>query len=361
MVFGTNGGFQWKNSSGTVISGLNSSGDMTLSGGLTLGSQQSVVWTNTASGSVGSFTAVQYSNRFAMFPSSNSNAFTIENTSLDNIFTVALASSSVGTLHNTLDNGSGDMTVAGSITVNSGGTMTIGVSGMTFKGDANNPSILISDTANSNYNITIGQASSNGAYFTSAMTGDSIIRGNNTRLLLGVTAEEAGLMITSGYAVTTFNNTLDDGSGNLTILGTGIGGFAQFFNSGTLRPSSLPFTYSVTIPAGTWAGFIQVDMFMTPSSSAYSYIISVSMSGSGLVSGSTYGFAPLTDIQGGSGGNYPQMAFPPLPLKLETTGGSITFSINNANNTSGMTSIFSGNSDQAFNVSIFLVSTSSID
>ena len=67
MVFGTNGGFQWKNSSGTIISGLNSSGDMTLTGGLTLGSQQSVVWTNTSTGSVGSFTAVQYSNRFAEF------------------------------------------------------------------------------------------------------------------------------------------------------------------------------------------------------------------------------------------------------------------------------------------------------
>ena len=221
MVFGTNGGFQWKNSSGTIISGLNSSGDMTLTGGLTLGSQQSVVWTNTTSGNVGSFTAVQYSNRFAMFPTTdNSNAFTIENTSLDNIFTVALASSSVGTLHNTLDNGSGDMTVAGSITVNSGGTMTIGVSGMTFEGDANDPSILIYDTANSNYNITIGQASSNGAYFTNAVTGDSIIRGNYERLLLGVTSEDAGLILTSGYSVTTKNNTLDNGSGDMTIAGS---------------------------------------------------------------------------------------------------------------------------------------------
>ena len=39
MVFGTNGGFQWKNSSGTLIAGISSSGDFSISDQLTIGDE----------------------------------------------------------------------------------------------------------------------------------------------------------------------------------------------------------------------------------------------------------------------------------------------------------------------------------
>ncbi len=246
-----------------------------------------------------------------------------------------------------------------SSTIAMSGVMTVtGPAGFKVEGDANDPTIEVYDTANSSYTIEIGQASSAGAYFTNANVGDSIIRGNYERLLLGVTAEDAGLILTNGYVVTTKNNTLDSGSGGLTIAGTAIGGFAQFFNSGTLRPTSLPFTYSVTVPAGTWAGYVSVGMFLLPNNSVYSYELSVNLSGSAFVSGTVTGSSPLTDLNGGSGSNYPLTNFPSLPITLKSSGGTITFSVNNSNSTNGMTSILNGNSDSAFQVSVFLVSTS---
>ena len=418
-------------SNNTELMYISDVGDLSVSGNLTTGSQQAILWTNTTSGSVGGFTAIQYTNRFAMYPTTdNNNLFTIENTSLSNVFVVDPSTNSVTTVNNTLDNGSGAMSVSdtltvsgeisggsynliggtgisfsgttitntgvtsitagtnitisgstGDVTINASGggssytagngisissstiamsgVMTVtGPAGFKIEGDANDPTIEVYDTANSSYTIEIGQASSAGAYFTNANVGDSIIRGNYERLLLGVTAEDAGLILTNGYVVTTKNNTLDSGSGGLTIAGTAIGGFAQFFNSGTLRPTSLPFTYSVTVPAGTWAGYVSVGMFLLPNNSVYSYELSVNLSGSAFVSGTVTGSSPLTDLNGGSGSNYPLTNFPSMPITLKSSGGTITFSVNNSNSTNGMTSILGGNSDSAFQVSVFLVSTS---
>jgi hypothetical protein len=405
-----------------------------------------------------------------------------------------LFSGSMGSYKNTLDNGSGDMTVAGGLTVNGGATMNnVGVAGVVFEGDASDPSILISDTQNSTYTMNIGQASANGSYFSNCVIGDSIIRGNSERLLLGAinsSGEDAGLILTNTFSVTTKNSTLDDGSGNMSvagglsvsdttvlghsggnngvtiyaytpdnvlgrfgtfnlkgegglfissaadngldygffmvedqnsgqfgfynlgsttynglggskytisllttpngllqtmanqntslgsaigltarnilddgsgnmsIAGTATGGFAQFFNSGTIRVSVQALSYSITLPAGTWAGFITVGIFFVPSSSTYSYQIGVNFSGSAFVSGTVYGSSALTNIAGGSGQNYPLDDFPPIPLEIESSGGTITFNIVDLDGTVGMTSIFGGNTDNAFQVNVFLVSTS---
>lgn len=148
-------------------------------------------------------------------------------------------------------------------------------------------------------------------------------------------------------------------NGNLSLSGTATGGFALNFNSTTLRPSSLPFTYSVTVPAGTWAGYVQLGMFFTPSSGiTYSYEASINMSGAALVSSFSSGTCALTDISGGTGSNYPLVNFPIIPISLESSGGTITFSINNTSQINGMTSILAGASDSAFRVNVFLVSTS---
>jgi hypothetical protein len=144
----------------------------------------------------------------------------------------------------------------------------------------------------------------------------------------------------------------------MSIAGTATGGFAQFFNSGTIRVSVQALSYSITLPAGTWAGFITVGIFFVPSSSTYSYQIGVNFSGSAFVSGTVYGSSALTNIAGGSGQNYPLDDFPPIPLEIESSGGTITFNIVDLDGTAGMTSIFGGNTDNAFQVNVFLVSTS---
>ncbi len=149
-----------------------------------------------------------------------------------------------------------------------------------------------------------------------------------------------------------------NGSGDMSIAGTATGGFAQFFNSGTIRVSVQALSYSITLPAGTWAGFITVGIFFVPSSSTYSYQIGVNFSGSAFVSGTVYGSSALTNIAGGSGQNYPLDDFPPIPLEIESSGGTITFNIVDLDGTAGMTSIFGGNTDNAFQVNVFLVSTS---
>jgi hypothetical protein len=133
-----------------------------------------------------------------------------------------------------LSGSTGDVTITSSgasytagngISISSGtiamsGTMGIGVNGMIFEGDASNPTIEVYDTASTTYRIQIGQVSSAAEYFNNAVVGDSIIRGNYQRLLLGAGHNNSALVLTSDYAVETENNTLDDGSGDMTIAGS---------------------------------------------------------------------------------------------------------------------------------------------
>lgn len=88
------------------------SGNMSIVGNITMGSQKEITWTNTASGNVGNMSAVQYTNRFAFVPSSTSNYFELDTPSNAAIFQ-AFPSGKVNTAHNTLDDGSGNMTITG--------------------------------------------------------------------------------------------------------------------------------------------------------------------------------------------------------------------------------------------------------
>ena len=191
------------------------------------------------------------------------------------------------------------------------------------------------------------------------------LSGNSWMMNLGINQNgEVYTFVPTNYAIgdansvnSSIRNTLDNGSGDMSIAGYATGGFAQFFNSGTIRVSVQALSYSITLPAGTWAGFITVGIFFVPLSNTYSYQIGVNLSGSAFVSGSTYGYSTLTNIAGGSGSNYPLDNFPPIPLEIESSGGTITFDVVNSDATDGMTSIFSGNSDNAFVITVFLVST----
>ena len=329
---------------------INTSGDLSVSGEISGGSY------NLVGGTGISFSGTTITNTGVTSITAGTN-ITISGSTGD----VTIDASGGGTTY-TAGNG---ITISGT-TIEMSGTLTgVGAAGMIFEGDASSPSIEVSDTQNSAYSVELAQASGTGNYFTNSVAGDSIIRGNYERLLLGVTGNESALILTNGYSVTTKNNTLDDGSGNMSIAGdlavsgTATGGFALNFNSTTLRPSSLPFTYSVTVPAGTWAGYVQLGMFFTPSSGiTYSYEASINMSGAALVSSFSSGTCALTDISGGTGSNYPLVNFPIIPISLESSGGTITFSINNTSQINGMTSILAGASDSAFRVNVFLVSTS---
>lgn len=140
----------------------------------------------------------------------------------------------VGTKNNTLDNGSGNMTIAGIITANAGitgtgntGSLTAGTgilntantwtARQTF--DGNN--VILFEVGS--YQTTVDYASSAGSYFLDANAGDFIIRNEtNNRIALGfagVSGLNASIILTYPYSVQTGHNTLDDGSGNMTIAG----------------------------------------------------------------------------------------------------------------------------------------------
>ena len=123
--------------------------------------------------------------------------------------------------------------------------------------------------------------------------------------------------------------------------------------SGTLRPTTLPFTYSVTVPAGNWAGNVYLSIFFIPGTTPYSYGASLTLSGA-ISSSTILGNAVLTDIQGGTSGNYPNVPFPPFYVSLTSTGGTVTLSFNSLGDLSGLTGLLSGNSDSAFAVGVNL-------
>ena len=237
------------------------------------------------------------------------------------------------TIRNTLDNGSGDMAASGQLTA-----QYIDSNINNDNPNGTTPTVVLS---------IWGHGQGNPVSSTTTYYG------------LGISNSTLDFL-TNGNFAWWYNDTQIasmNGSGDISIAGTATGGFAQFFYSGTIRVSVQALSYSITLPAGTWAGFITIGIFFVPLSTTYSYQIGVNLSGSAFVSGSAYGYSTLTNIAGGSGSNYPLDNFPPIPLEIESSGGTITFDVVNSDATDGMTSIFSGNSDNAFVITVFLVST----
>ncbi|MEM0142670.1 MAG: hypothetical protein QXL94_01750 [Candidatus Parvarchaeum sp.] len=135
-----------------------------------------------------------------------------------------------------------------------------GVHSWTLEGNNSNPSIMVKDSQSSTYRIDLGQASGDGDYFTNAVAGDSIIKGNYERLLLGVTGNNAGLIITNSYEVLTNNNTLDNGSGHMSVAGI-LG--AQYINAndGNLNPNGSTPTMILSIWGGNTGAIANTSSF----------------------------------------------------------------------------------------------------
>jgi hypothetical protein len=248
-------------------------------------------------------------------------------------YAIGDANSVNSSIRNTLDNGSGDMAASGQLTA-----QYIDSNINNDNPNGTTPTVVLS---------IWGHGQGNPVSSTTTYYG------------LGISNSTLDFL-TNGNFAWWYNDTQIasmNGSGDISIAGTATGGFAQFFYSGTIRVSVQALSYSITLPAGTWAGFITIGIFFVPLSTTYSYQIGVNLSGSAFVSGSAYGYSTLTNIAGGSGSNYPLDNFPPIPLEIESSGGTITFDVVNSDATDGMTSIFSGNSDNAFVITVFLVST----
>ena len=394
MVFGTNGGFQWKNSSNTIITTLSSDGSMAMTGSLTVDSNLYV--TGSIGVILGQNTAAAYSGigtdgtirDWLGYQDSGSDNLYLRSPAGDLYLAAsgAVATGTTGvptTTRNTLDDGAGNMSVAGGLSVSS--TTVLGHSGGTNGVTiyAYTPDNVLGRFGTFNLKgeggLFISSAADNGLDFGFFMVedqnsgqlgfynlGSSSYAGLNANsYTISILTAANGSLYTYATQNTSLGsaigltprNTLDNGSGDMSIAGYATGGFAQFFNSGTIRVSVQALSYSITLPAGTWAGFITVGIFFVPLSNTYSYQIGVNLSGSAFVSGSTHGYSTLTNIAGGSGSNYPLDNFPPIPLEIESSGGTITFDVVNSDATDGMTSIFSGNSDNAFVITVFLVST----
>ena len=102
----------------TNTGGITAGGLITANAGIETGQQQSIIWqVANASGNVGNWNAVQFSNRFAMYPTSNSNLFTIENSGLENLFSVNPTTNGTYAYKNTLDDGSGNMSIIGALSL----------------------------------------------------------------------------------------------------------------------------------------------------------------------------------------------------------------------------------------------------
>ena len=276
---------------------------------------------------------------FALQVGDNGSLYTLTGTG--NQFSLSSSGSFAGTVRNTLDDGSGNMAASGQLTA-----QYIDSNINNDNPNGTTPTVVLSIWGG-------GQGNA--------------VSSSTTYYGIGISDSTLDFLTNGGFAwwyndteVASMNGSGDLSlNGNLSLSGTATGGFALNFNSTTLRPSSLPFTYSVTVPAGTWAGYVQLGMFFTPSSGiTYSYEASINMSGAALVSSFSSGTCALTDISGGTGSNYPLVNFPIIPISLESSGGTITFSINNTSQINGMTSILAGASDSAFRVNVFLVSTS---
>ncbi len=228
----------------------------------------------------------------------------------------------------TITNTGSAYTAGNGISISSGtiamsGSMSGGVGMMVFSGDANNPSIAVYDTANTTYKIEIGQASASGDYFTNAVTGDSIVKGTYERLLLGVGSNNSALVLTSGYAVETKNNTLDNGSGDMTIAGS-------LSASGTLLT-----TGSLGLDLGDSVG-VRALVYDTSGTAGYQTGYGVNVVGvNSLDFFIGYGNGSNTSFNIGSGGNstYPYTSYKRLFTVANT--GEITTVKNTLDDGSG--------------------------
>ena len=225
-------------------------GLITANGGISTGSQQNITWTNSSSGNVGNFIAVQFTDRFAMYPSSDSNLFTIENAALANLFSVNPTTSGTSSFKNTLDDGSGNMTVAGNFisTLNGGYVSAYNEQVLMFTGSAsvngNGGDAGISIQGRPRIGdwgqwLTIGEPNgTNSGYIIQIVGGGS---GSGFGIRTGTS--------TGITAAPTIRNTLDDGTGAQTIAGlaTFSAGITGTGNTGTLTAGT-----GILGTANTW-------------------------------------------------------------------------------------------------------------
>ena len=145
------------------------------------------------------------------------------------------------TQFNTLDNGAGSATIAAALNINQSGT---GITG-----------------------TQLICAPSTGSFFTNVVAGDSIMRNQtNTNVRLGFVGasgtQAASLNLGYPYAVTTKNNTVDDGNGNMVVPATGTFGQLRVTGnatvSGTLTVTS---SSGISVNAGGTPFAIASDSF----------------------------------------------------------------------------------------------------
>ena len=99
----------------------------TFSNTLTMAGQTNILWVG---GGALEMNAVQYSNRFAFYPSgslANDNIFTVENSSYTYLFSVNCTTNATNTIHNTLDDGSGNVSILGVATITGGMNISNGI------------------------------------------------------------------------------------------------------------------------------------------------------------------------------------------------------------------------------------------
>lgn len=286
---------------------------------------------SSGSGTLSSGTATQYGVAYAT-------AYVYFNgTLLASLYTDNYGSSSVAY---TLPSGSGTLTctVKGAVSSSqsftadfSGSTQTLTVTMNVYPNGTANPPVKIS--ASATYATTAGGIPVSHTMQTDTSGNFNIDSGNFTITQTGEVAIANNLTV-SGY-VHAANNYISA-------------------YSGTLRPTVNPITYSITIPAGKWAGSVFFQIFFVPASSpSYSYGVQLSISGA-ISASTTMGSIVLTDVAGGTSSNYPPVLFTPCFINLTSTGGSVTFSFSDYTTLSGLTSVFSGNSDKAFAIGVNL-------
>jgi hypothetical protein len=218
MVFGTNGGFQWKNSSNTIITTLSSDGSMAMTGSLTVDSNLYV--TGSIGVILGQNTAAAYSGigtdgtirDWLGYQDSGSDNLYLRSPAGD-LYLAASGAVATGTtgvptsVRNTLDDGSGNMSVSGSLTVTDDVTTD---SSFVAIGNGFNPNSSV-DTAN----IQSGTNSNPQAF-----GGGIMLRDNSYFAGLWTDNNGAALELGAGGSSTSISSQLTVNTGSVSIAGS---------------------------------------------------------------------------------------------------------------------------------------------